>query len=132
MSYIFDSSSIYRAILERKVNLLGGNYTAHLARSELGNIVWKEVNLRKRLSREEGIRLTEFVEKVLDTMIITEVNMVKIEMIAISNDITYYDATFVSLASELNFPLVTEDERLRRKVENRGIVDVISLDELGE
>ncbi|ABP94515.1 MULTISPECIES: type II toxin-antitoxin system VapC family toxin [Metallosphaera] len=130
MSYLFDSSSIYRAILERRVDLLGGNYTAPLARFELGNIIWKEVSLRKNLTKEEGLKLTTYIENVLDAMIIAEVNMVRTEMIAISNDITCYDASFVSLASDLNVQLVTEDEKLRRKIGKKGIVNVISLDEV--
>ncbi|MEM1621942.1 MAG: type II toxin-antitoxin system VapC family toxin, partial [Metallosphaera sp.] len=107
-----------------------GNYTAPLARFELGNIIWKEVSLRKNLTREEGLKLTTYVENILDTMVIAEVNMVRTEMIAISNDITYYDASFVSLASDLNVQLVTEDEKLRRKIGKKGIVNVISLDEV--
>jgi hypothetical protein len=46
MKYLFDSSAIFRAIKENKIDLLTGNYTLELARYELGNIVWKDYFLQ--------------------------------------------------------------------------------------
>ncbi|RLI96776.1 MAG: toxin VapC, partial [Candidatus Aenigmatarchaeota archaeon] len=42
MSYLFDTSAIFRAIKEGKIEILAGNYTIELARYELGNAIWKE------------------------------------------------------------------------------------------
>jgi hypothetical protein len=53
MRYLFDSSAIFRAIKENKVDLLTGNYTLELARYELGNIVWKDYFLQEKISKEE-------------------------------------------------------------------------------
>lgn len=39
MRYIFDSSSIFRAIMDDRVESLPGSYTLELARFELGNIL---------------------------------------------------------------------------------------------
>ncbi|WP_261310121.1 hypothetical protein [Saccharolobus shibatae] len=45
MSYVFDSSSIYKAFSFNKLNILGGNYTVILSKFELGNVIWKEVTI---------------------------------------------------------------------------------------
>lgn len=117
MSYVFDSSSIYALLTKGKIELLGGNYTVFLAKFELGNIVWKEVLLHKRISREEGLRLLSFISKVLNTMNLEDVNCKETEEIAMDYGTTFYDASYVWLARKLDLPLVTEDNKLRKAVE---------------
>jgi len=114
---VFDSSSIYALLTKGKIELLGGNYTVFLAKFELGNIVWKEVLLHKRISREEGLRLLSFISKVLNTMNPEDVNCKETEEIALNYGITFYDASYVWLARKLDLPLVTEDNKLRKAVE---------------
>jgi len=43
MSYILDSSAIFRAIKENVVETSVGNYTLDLARYELGNVIWNRM-----------------------------------------------------------------------------------------
>ncbi|ADX81914.1 PIN domain-containing protein [Sulfolobus islandicus] len=117
MSYVFDSSSIYALLTKGKIELLGGNYTVFLAKLELGNIVWKEAFLHKRISREEGLRLLSFISKVLNTMNLEDVNCKETEEIALDYGITFYDASYVWLARKLDLPLITEDNKLRKAVE---------------
>ena len=45
MKSLFDSSAIFRAVKENKIEFLAGNYTLELARYELGNIIWKDMRL---------------------------------------------------------------------------------------
>jgi predicted nucleic acid-binding protein len=130
LSYVFDSSSIYALLTKGKIELLGGNYTVFLAKLELGNIVWKEVFLHKRISREEGLRLLSFISKVLNTMNLEDVNCKETEEIALDYDITFYDASYVWLARKLDLPLVTEDNKLRKAVERE--LKVLSVDEIKE
>lgn len=54
MKYLFDSSAIFRAIKENKIELLNGSYTLELARYELGNIIWKDHVLQSTLSKQEA------------------------------------------------------------------------------
>ncbi|MQL54275.1 type II toxin-antitoxin system VapC family toxin [Acidianus ambivalens] len=128
MSYVFDSSSIYSLLTKGKIELLGGNYTVFLAKFELGNIVWKEVFLHKRISREEGLRLLSFISKVLNTMNLEDVNCKETEEIALDYGITFYDASYVWLARKLDLPLITEDNKLRKAVEKD--LKVLSVDEI--
>ncbi|MEM2148079.1 MAG: hypothetical protein QXJ94_05695 [Candidatus Bathyarchaeia archaeon] len=56
MKYLFDSSAIFKAIKENKINLLIGNYTLELARYELGNILWKNFPSKKPSQRNWNTR----------------------------------------------------------------------------
>jgi predicted nucleic acid-binding protein len=111
-----------------KIEPLGGNYTVFLAKFELGNIVWKEVFLHKRITREEGLRLLFFISKVMNTMNLEDVNCIEAEEIAIDFGITFYDASYVWLARKLDLPLVSEDNRLREALGKK--LEVLSVDEI--
>ena len=122
MSYVFDASSIFKLIAEKKVSLLGGNFTVPLAKFELGNAVWKEVILHKRLKEDEGLELINLISKVLDIMNIIDVDEIKVEKVALYYRISYYDALYVQLSIDLSLPLVTEDKKLMEKVKGKVIV----------
>ncbi|BBG27916.1 type II toxin-antitoxin system VapC family toxin [Sulfuracidifex tepidarius] len=129
MSYVFDSSSIYVLLNRGEIGLLGGNYTSLLAKFELGNIVWKEVFLHKRISKEEGAILTSFVSKVLSNMNLEDVDCKEVEEIAVDYGITFYDASYTWLTKTLNLPLVTEDVKLKKAIEEKKKLKVLSVDE---
>ena len=57
MRLIFDSSSIFRAIQTNRIRVLMERHTLDLARYELGNILWKEHALYKRLTTEENLKI---------------------------------------------------------------------------
>lgn len=63
MKYIFDSSSIFKAIKENRIELLTEAYTLELARYETANIIWKEQNLHKRINSEEAKTLIKTIKK---------------------------------------------------------------------
>ncbi|ACP36460.1 conserved hypothetical protein [Sulfolobus islandicus Y.G.57.14] len=128
MSYVFDSSSIYKAFSFNKLSILGGNYTAILSKFELGNVIWKEVTIFKRITEDEGEKLYQFLLKVLETMNLEDLKYNEVEKIGIKNRISFYDASYVWLARNLSLPLITEDEKLRKKVS--GFVNVMSLEEI--
>ncbi|BBD73395.1 PIN domain nuclease [Sulfodiicoccus acidiphilus] len=128
MIYVFDTSSIYTAVLSRRTEVLGANYTVPLSRFELGNVVWKEVAVFKRITKEEGERLFRHFLNVLDTMNLKDVNYEEVEEMAVERRISFYDASYVWLARELKVPLVTEDEKLRKAA--GGVVRVVSSGEV--
>ena len=61
MKYLFDASSIFEIIKAGNLKSLVDGYTTDLARFELGNVIWKEVNLTKRISFSEGERMISIV-----------------------------------------------------------------------
>ncbi len=45
--------------------------------------------------------------------------------IAYQKDITFYDASYIALAQELNFPYVTADEKLYSKLKDFSFVNLL-------
>ena len=130
MKYLFDSSAIFRAIKENKIDVLNGNYTLELARYELGNIVWKDYVLQAKISEQESKMLTRTIKHTLAIMDVLGIasNEEEILDVAIQLKITFYDASYVYFARAKELRLVTEDSRLIKKI--APTVNVSTLDSI--
>jgi predicted nucleic acid-binding protein len=128
MKFLFDSSAIFRAIKENKVDLLIGNYTLELARYELGNIVWKDCFLQDKLSKEEAHAILKTIRHAMSLieMMPIEGNEDEILELAIQLKITFYDASYVYLARLKELHLITEDVRLIKKAVPTVIVSSLN------
>ena len=117
MKYLFDSSAIFRAIKENKIEVLTGNFTLELARYELGNIIWKDCTLQAKISEQESKMLIQVVKRTLTIMNVLEIAGSEEEILdtAIQHKITFYDAAYAQLAKEKELHLITEDSRLIKK-----------------
>ena len=130
MSYVFDSSSIFKAIKENLVEVLAGNYTLELTRYELGNILWKENTLHRRVNSKELTKLAKIVKKVLNLMEISTISCREEEVLHIAEKLklTFYDASYVCYAKDKKLPLATEDADIIDKA--KPYIKVLKLDEL--
>jgi predicted nucleic acid-binding protein len=117
MKCLFDSSAIFRAIKENKIETLAGNYTLDLARYELGNTIWKDCTLQAKISEQEAKTLTQAVKHTLTIMNVLQIAGSEEEILdtAIQLKITFYDAAYAQLAKEKELHLITEDSRLIKK-----------------
>ncbi len=117
MKYLFDSSAIFRAIKENKVEVLAGNFTLELARYELGNIIWKDHALQAKISDQEAKTLAKTIKHTLTIMEVLGIAGSEEEILdtAIQLKITFYDAAYAYLAKEKELHLITEDTRLIKK-----------------
>jgi len=118
MKCIFDASSIFTAIKEKKVRCLNGNFSLEIARYELGNIVWKDHILLRIISKEEAEKTIETIKRTLALMDVLQIaeNEDAIFKIASELRITFYDAAYVHAAKAKELVLITEDQRLIKKV----------------
>lgn len=118
MKCLFDSSAIFRAIKENKIDLLAGNYTLELARYELGNIIWKDYFLQAKVTKEESEMIAKTVKHALAIMEILQVacNEEEILKTATQLKITFYDASYAYFAKAKELQLITEDSRLMKKI----------------
>ncbi len=132
MRYLFDSSAIFRAIKENRVEALAGNFTLALARYELGNIIWKDYVLQARVSEEETKIMAKTVKKTLAVMEVQDVAGSEEEILetAIQLRITFYDASYVYFAKTKDLQLITEDSRLISRTTAR--LKVSTLDSVKE
>lgn len=102
MSYVFDSSSVFRAIKENVVKALVGGCTSELARYELGNILWKEYAVRRWATSEELKGVIRLVKDVINLMEVVTVGCHEEQIMDVAEGfgLTFYDAPYVYYASE--------------------------------
>lgn len=129
MKYLFDSSAIFRALKENKVESLVGNSTLELARYELGNIIWKDYALQSRISEQEAKTLAKAIKPTLAIMDVMEIKGYEEDILDIAAQFkaTFYDASYVYFAKAKGLKLITEDIRLIKKVVT-GTFDASTLD----
>jgi len=128
VSYVFDASSLLilaRDLGEKAVDVVRGGMTADLAVYEIGNALWKECALLKRLSCEEALKALEFMAALLDIM--ETVNIRNLNLIddvlrnASELNITYYASTYLTIAEKTGRILVTDDKKLSEASVKRGV-----------
>lgn len=130
MNYIFDASSVFKAIKEAALEAVAGGYTLELARYELGNILWKEYGARGKATDEELKRLARLVKDVLNLMEVVTIGCHEEQILDLARQLrlTFYDASYVYYARDLGLPLVTEDSDLIDKA--RSQVKALKLDSI--
>jgi predicted nucleic acid-binding protein len=119
MKYLFDSSAIFRAIKENKIEALASNYTLELARYELENILWKSHTLLGKTTKNELKSLAKLVKETLSVMEIIQIECTEEEITGIAAEmkITFYDASYAYQAHKNNMTLITEDNELLKKAD---------------
>ncbi|MDI9577076.1 MAG: type II toxin-antitoxin system VapC family toxin [Candidatus Bathyarchaeia archaeon] len=130
MKYLFDSSAIFRAIKENKVEVLTGNCTLELARYELGNIVWKDYVLQAKISGQEMKMLAKTIRRTLSIMDVLAAVGSEEEILetAVQLNVTFYDASYVYFARTKNLQLISEDKHLTKKA--ISVITALALDDL--
>jgi len=118
MRYVFDSSAIFRAIKENRIDVLVGGCTLELARYEMGNILWKNYTLQAKVTERELRSLAKLIKQILNIMEIVQINCSEEEIldIAAKMKITFYDASYVHYAKTKELTLITEDGELLKKI----------------
>jgi predicted nucleic acid-binding protein len=132
MKYLFDSSAIFRAVKENKIEVLTENCTLELARYELGNIIWKDHALQAKISEQESKLMAKTIKHTLAIMNVIGIasNEEEILDIAIKLKITFYDASYAYFAKAKELRLITEDSRLIKRT--TATLKVSTLDSVEE
>ncbi len=128
MKYLFDASAIFSALKPETVGKLSGNYTVELAKYEVGNIIWKERTIHKRMSEKEQEILIDLATDAIGTMSILKVDGHESFVLKLASEIhdSFYDASYAYFAKVMNVPLVTADSKLSKKIEGRITVRTIN------
>jgi len=115
MSFIFDSSAIINLCGDRKAGKLLDGWTLNLAIYELGNAVWKQVKIHGKITAEEANLVLDSLTEVFKRLKKpASENPLKTLEIAVKEDLTYYDASYIGAAVENDLTLVTDDDKLYR------------------
>ena len=113
--YLFDSPAIIILVERSKLDELVEGWTIDLAFYELGNAVWKQVNLYQTLSMDEAKIALDALLSVFDKMHkIQEFEPLNILEIAVTEGLSYYDAAYLQAAMDKKMTLVTDDKKLKQ------------------
>ena len=122
MSYLLDASAlmllIKNADIDTTVKCLQDSMILDLTFYEIGNAIWKESSLTKFLTQKEAERLAATTQIILAKLnrLKTETDAFqKILEIAQTENLTYYDSTYLYTAKQHALQLVTEDQKLETK-----------------
>jgi predicted nucleic acid-binding protein len=124
---LFDSNVIYKLIREQPqdaVEKLLEGATIYLAYYELGNALWRECLLLKRIGVEEAERSLDLMYSILDRMAVASLdNETGSEILdtAYKFNLTFYDTAYLIAARKTKKIFVTDDNKLAKAAENLGI-----------
>jgi predicted nucleic acid-binding protein len=132
-SLLFDASSIFTLVRELRGEApekLAEGSTLSLVYYELGNALWRECLLLKRISREEAeksLRAIFGIVQAMDVILLEDAD----EGGAVLNRaceqrITYYDSAYVAEALKSKRILVTDDKKLAKAAENQSVKTLTS------
>jgi|SRR3972149_10486067 len=132
-SLLFDASSILTLVRELRGDapdkLVEGS-TVSLAYYELGNALWRECFLLKRISREEAESLVRTMYAILQSMDVAPLEKEDegnaVLDIACRFNITFYDSAYLTEAKKSKKTLVTDDKKLAKAAENAGVKTLTS------
>ncbi|MGC8932778.1 MAG: type II toxin-antitoxin system VapC family toxin [Candidatus Methanodesulfokora sp.] len=128
---VFDASAllnIIRSLGPDSFSYLRGNFILTLTPYEIGNALWREATLLSRISIEEALSTLDLINSLYKILkIVSPNNILLILDLANKLRITYYDSSYLVASHELDAELVTDDEELRRKVQENGdlITDIL-------
>jgi predicted nucleic acid-binding protein len=130
--FLFDANAIYKLIREtpsRALDKLTEGTTINLAYYELGNALWRETRLLKRITIEEAEKSLSLMYLMLSRMEIAEINDEKgneILQTAHKFNLTFYDASYLVEAKKNGRILISDDSKLVKAAENLGVATLSS------
>jgi predicted nucleic acid-binding protein len=125
---LFDSSAIFNLFLQGKYDTLVVGATIPLARYEIGNVIWKNYKIRKRISKKEAIESGNVLFELINSMEMVDPPLSSAMRIAMEEGITFYDSSYVAAAVESGYDFITDHTKLREaagsKVRTMGSSDL--------
>jgi predicted nucleic acid-binding protein len=123
---LFDANVIYwviRECPEKALDMLMEGSTISLAYYELGNALWREAHLLKRVSIEEAEKSLSLMYAMLVRMQVEEVDSEGIEILQTAHkcNLTFYDSAYLVEAKKTSKILVTDDNKLAKAAEILGV-----------
>ncbi|KXA92967.1 hypothetical protein AKJ65_06830 [candidate division MSBL1 archaeon SCGC-AAA259E19] len=131
MTKLLDASAVVKFILEDEdvgVERIFDNQVLDLTFYEAGNSFWKAAALQDRISEddaEDAANILDDLREEVEVIRVKNLNLEKIMEIALEEEITYYDSSYIAGAEEKDAPLVTQDGELSKNAEKYVEVEKI-------
>ncbi len=114
---MFDASSIVNLVKKGFVRVFLDGATLDLALYESLNAVWKEYVLLSKLDEKTAIEYIETLTTIFDALDLLSIKGLGLEIfkLALKEQLTIYDASYLYMAIKNKMVLVTDDQKLRDK-----------------
>ncbi|GAB6947254.1 type II toxin-antitoxin system VapC family toxin [Vulcanisaeta sp. JCM 16161] len=134
--YLFDASALFLLlqrgdIITRKA-VIKDIYILHLTIYEIGNVLWKEAHVLKRI--KDPHRTAEIVQEILKQInMLADPPLAEVLRLSLSRGLTFYDASYVYAAESMEMTLVTEDKQILKSTSSaisfKEFVDAVARDD---
>jgi predicted nucleic acid-binding protein len=128
LKLLLDANSIILLTQSGEVPVNGDEvkvFTTGIAAYELGNAVWKDLHIFKKLTEGEArVLLTAYHETLLRITVESQTELVERLSVLENADryrLSFYDSSYLTAAIRLDATLVTEDKSLKRASKECGI-----------
>jgi len=137
LRYLFDASALLNSVRihgDAIVDFIEKNecYALTFTRYEIGNALWKEAYLMKRIEADQALKALNFMSSLLSLMSIIDASNreheASILLLATRMGLTYYDASYLTTAEKLKANLITDDDALIKASMRIGIKTLRSRD----
>lgn len=122
MKLLYDASALLNTIRlhgRDAYELLKSHLVLSLTKYEIGNALWREVSLLKRINSEEALEVIALIDDVLKVMgVVDPLDSALVFKLACKLQITYYEASYVTASIENDAKLITDDAKLMRKMQD--------------
>ncbi|WP_054841674.1 PIN domain-containing protein [Vulcanisaeta distributa] len=113
--YLLDASALFLLIqrggdIISQGGIIKNIYILHLTIYEIGNVLWKEAYIFKRIKDLD--KAAELIQEILGQInILADPPIAEVLRLSVSRGLTFYDASYVYAAESMGLVLVTEDSR---------------------
>ena len=116
---LLDASAIFNLFQCSKYNALVAGATIPLAKFEIGNILWKNHQIRNRISKKEAIESGTVLFELIESMEQIAPSPASALSLSLEEGLTFYDSSYLISAIESGYELVTDDLKLHKIASSR-------------
>ena len=111
---LLDASAIFNLFQCHKYNALVAGATIPLAKYEIGNILWKNHEIRNRISKIEAMESGTVLFELIESMEQIVPSPASALSLSLEEGLTFYDSSYLVSAIESGYELVTDDVKLHK------------------
>ncbi|MFY3741274.1 MAG: putative nucleic acid-binding protein [Candidatus Nitrosomirales archaeon] len=130
---LLDASALINIMINNgssALEFLDAQFVLDLTVYEVGNVLWRLVNMEKKISARQGCSLLDSFLLLVQYMEVLTISGIEksVKELSIQKSLTFYDASYLAAAVKNSLTLVTDDKQLaeasRKSVKVLGSADL--------
>jgi predicted nucleic acid-binding protein len=130
---LLDASALINIMINNgssALELLDAQFVLDLTVYEVGNVLWRLVNMEKKISARQGCSLLDSFLLLVQYMEVLTISGIEksVTELSLQKSLTFYDASYLAVAVKNSLTLVTDDKQFaeasRKSVKVLGSADL--------